>query len=100
MTQQELETRILKIEYDLTNSQENVPKHMRTLVAVFTLGLWLLLVVLGLVSVWSSWQSSFFNSVDKVLLPVFKATIAASLTYIFGFPVANALARRLTRISH
>ena len=73
---------------------------MRTLIAVATIVLWLVLVVLGVASVGGqSWQNSYFDSATKVLLPLLNATIAASLTYIFGKPIATALALRLSRRS-
>ena len=71
---------------------------MRTLIAIATLILWLVLVILGVASIWGqSWQNSYFESATKVLLPLFNATIAASLAYIFGKPIVNALALRLAK---
>ena len=71
---------------------------MRTVIAAAAIVLWFVLVVLGVASVWgTSWQNSYFEAATKVLLPLFNATIAASLTYIFGKPIATALAIRLAR---
>ncbi len=69
---------------------------MRPVIVVATTVLWCVLVVLSVASIWGpGWQDRFFNSATKVLLPLFNATIASSLGYVFGKPVVKAIAQRL-----
>lgn len=86
------------VDETVLHTRTNATDAMRTLVAAATLILWLVLVILGVAAVWGqSWQNSYFEAATKVLLPLFNATIAASLAYIFGKPIANALALRLSK---
>jgi hypothetical protein len=81
----------LRFRFDITGTMA------RTVVAG-TMVLWLLMVVLGIASVWGeTWQSRFFEAATKVLLPLFNATIVACLSYVFGKPIATALALRFSR---
>ncbi len=71
---------------------------MRGLIAFATIVLWLALVALAIASAWyADWQKTFLEAATKVLIPLFNATIAASLAYIFGKPITIALIRRLTK---
>lgn len=92
------ETRKITQEESEAREQEDGMSVMRPLIVIATSVLWCLLVVLGLASVWEGqWQSRVIESATKVLLPLFNATIVASLTYVFGKPVAKAAAYRLSR---
>lgn len=78
---------------------EEVPKIMKWVVAIATLALWLVLVVFGILTLVSNWppEQKFFSLTEKVLLPLLKLTIVAVLSYVFGTPVADGLARRLSK---
>jgi hypothetical protein len=102
----ELEKNITTLQDNLTslrNSVESLTETdvqlvMRYVITIATILLWGLLVGFGVAAVFfPSWQSSFFDSASKVLLPVFNATIVASLAYIFGKPTAHAIAQRINR---
>ncbi len=75
------------------------PDTMKTVIALATLLLWLLLVVFGLLTVLFNWppEQRFVSLVEKVLLPLLKFTIVAVLSYVFGKPVVEAFASRLSR---
>ena len=70
---------------------------MKSVIAVATLALWLLMVLFALLTVLFNWppEQRFLSITDKVLLPLLKFSIVAVLSYVFGKPIVNAFVRRL-----
>ncbi len=72
---------------------------MKTAVAVLTLLLWLAFVGISFYYLQQNWpmQDKFVEFVEKVLMPLLKFTIGASLTYVFGKPVSEGVKSFLDR---
>ncbi len=72
-------------------------EQMKKTVAAFTLGLWLVISVIGLLAVLVNWppEQRVLSLSEKLLMPLLKFTIGALLTYVFGEPIVVAVKERI-----
>jgi hypothetical protein len=86
---------------DVTSFVVNIKKETKVVIGIT--------LCLGLFMIWLCVDYFFFDRtaatkdafdavVVNVLLPVFKILVAAVLGYVFGTPVANALAKRIANL--
>lgn len=73
------------------------PDNMKLVITVATLLLWSLMVVFGFLTVLFNWppEQRFLSITEKVLLPLLQFSIVTVLSYVFGKPIVNAVAKRL-----